>query len=376
MKRKKLIYVMSDLERAPVFELIDMHIDKTRFDFQVVLVNARNSQTYIEGFFRERGTKVTRLVHKSKKDFPKNIRKLYSIFRKEKPDIVHAHLINAVYSAMAAAWLARVPMRVYTRWHSDYHHRYFPQAVKYDRLANRLATHIVAPGLVAEHVLVNMDGVKKEKVSVISPPFELGRFANPDPEEVKIVTQKYNPEGRKPVIGVISRFTELKGIQYIIPAVARVLEDYPDLLLMLFNAKGDYADEIHRMLKEQLPARNYLTVEFELMNTAIYQVFDVFVHVPISKIVENTGGVYTEALPAGIPSVFTLSGVIPGRVEHMRDCYIAEYEDNETIYKGIKTILDNPEIAQRFRENGPKTIGEEFTIQKHIEGLNKLYGVN
>jgi glycosyltransferase involved in cell wall biosynthesis len=301
--------------------------------------------------------------------------RLYKLFKREKPDIIHTHLIDAMYVGQLAAWLAGVPMRVFTRWHADIHHRRHPHAIKYDRLSARLATHIVAAGPVGRRVMVELDGVDPNKITLIYPPFDLEKFANPPVEEVRLLKEKYNPTGRKPVIGVIARWIDWKGVQYIIPAVKRLLAEYPDLLLLLFNAKGPYDNEIRALLAE-MPERNYQAVEFETMNTGLYQLFDVFVHTPISDTVENTGGVYTEALPAGVPSVFTLSGVIPGRVEHLRDCYIADYEDVESIYQGIKTILENPELAQKFRENGPKAIGEEFTIAYHIRQLDKLYGVS
>jgi glycosyltransferase involved in cell wall biosynthesis len=142
---------------------------------------------------------------------------------------------------------------------------------------------------------------------------------------------------------------------------------------LLFNALGPYKPIILELLDRHLPQHNWQVVEFEPQNTGLYKLFDVFVHVPISDTVENTGGVYTEALPAGVPCVFTLSGVIPGRVEHLRDAYIAQYEDSESIYQGLLAILTQPELAERFRQNGPKTIGTEFTIGYHIQRLNELY---
>jgi glycosyltransferase involved in cell wall biosynthesis len=222
--------------------------------------------------------------------------------------------------------------------------------------------------------MVDQDGANPSKISLIYPPFDLKRFANPPAEEVALLRQKYNPEGRAPILGVISRWIDWKGVQYIIPAVKRLLPEYPDLLLLLFNAKGPYKAELDALLAE-LPQRNWQAVEFETMNTGLYRLFDIFIHTPISDTVENTGGVYTEALPAGTPSVFTLSGVIPGRVKHLEHCYVADYEDSESIYQGIRAILTNPELAQRFRENGPKAIGEEFTIGYHLQQLDRLYGM-
>jgi glycosyltransferase involved in cell wall biosynthesis len=273
---------------------------------------------------------------------------------------------------MPAAWLAGVRARLITRWHATVHHTEHPHGRKYDRLVNHLATRIIAPGTVTYRILTEWERVPRSKVTLLSPPLDVNRFSAPPADEVAMLRDRYNPDRRYPVVGVISRWVEWKGIQYTIPAIARLVDEYPDLLLLLFNAIGDHGADL-RALLSRLPARNYRVVEFEPMNEALYQVFDVFVHVPVDEFVENTGGVYSEALAAGVPSVFTLSGVVTGMVQHMKHCYVVPYRDSDAIYDGLRTLFDNPDVARQLGRAGRAVLPPECHPEAHVKALESLY---
>ena len=174
------------------------------------------------------------------------------------------------------------------------------------------------------------------------------------------------------MIGVIARWVEWKGVQYIIPAVTRLLSDYPDLLLLLFNTIGDYGDEL-RALLSKLPERNYRTVKFEAMNEALYQVFDVFVHVPVDEYAETSGFIYSEALAAGAPSVFSLSGIATGLAEHLKHCYVVPHRSADAVYKGLRTLIDDPDLARRVGESGRDLLPPEMWPERYVRSLEQLY---
>ena len=67
---------------------------------------------------------------------------------------------------------------------------------------------------------------------------------------------------------------------------------------------------------KELPQNSYCVIPFEKDLFSLYQLFDVYVHTPINPTLEAFGQTYVEALAAGIPSVFTMSGVAPQFVLH------------------------------------------------------------
>jgi len=108
------------------------------------------------------------------------------------------------------------------------------------------------------------------------------------------------------VIGAISRFVQWKGVQHIIPAFQKILEQYPTAKLVLANAQGDYEETVKKCCIHFLPILTS-KLNFEDDLAALYQLFDVFVHVPIEPRAEAFGQTYVESLISRIPSVFTLS---------------------------------------------------------------------
>jgi glycosyltransferase involved in cell wall biosynthesis len=183
--------------------------------------------------------------------------------------------------------------------------------------------------------------------------------------------QKYLPESAYPVIGVISRYTEWKGIQYIIPAFKKLLQIYPDAHLVLANAKGNYGNQIKKLLRE-IPKKNYTEIVFEDDLFTLYRLFDVFVHTPINKNIEAFGQTYVEALASGIPSVFTLSGVSKEFIVNRQNALVVDFKNSDEIYHSVLELLKNEPLRNTLAKNGQKSI-EPFALNIFIRKLDELY---
>ena len=86
----------------------------------------------------------------------------------------------------------------------------------------------------------------------------------------------------------------------VVPAFERLLETFPNAVLVLANARGRNAPGIHALL-QRLPADRYAEIPFEEDNAAMYGLFDVLVHVPLRPGFEGFGMPYVEALASGTP---------------------------------------------------------------------------
>jgi glycosyltransferase involved in cell wall biosynthesis len=368
---KNLVYIISDIDKALAFEWIATRIDRTRYRLSFVLLNPGDSA--LERFLTEQGIEVYRISAASKQQWPLALWRLYRFLRARRTDIVHCHLFTAsILGLMAAKW-AGVPQRIFTRHHSDFHYRYFPKGVRWDKLCNKLATDIVAPSGVVKDILVHRDQASASKVHIIHHGFDLDYFARV-PESLKqLMRGRYNADGRSPVIGVISRFTELKGIQYIIPAFHRLLDQYPGALLLLFNARGDFAPELNRQLAETLAPEQYKTIAFEQDLAAVYSLFDVFVQVSIDKDIEAFGQTYVEALASGVPSVCTLAGIAGDFIVDGLNAMVVPYKDADAIYGAMSLLLRDDALRDKLIGNGKTVVQELFDVSAMVNGLQRLY---
>jgi glycosyltransferase involved in cell wall biosynthesis len=368
--KKNITIVLSNIFRAVSHEWTIEMLDKEKFNISFVLMNPIDSA--MEDYLKKSNINYLRIYYRGKKDLFKATVSIYNFLRKNKTDIIHTHLFDANIAGLLAAYLARVKKRIYTRHHSVYHHRFFPKAVKYDRLVNYLATDIIAISENVRDILLKMENVNPSKIHLVHHGFRFADFDSVTNERIEILKNRYNAKNKYPVVGVISRFTWWKGVHYIIPAFKKLLKEYPDALLILANAGGDYKNEISKLLDE-LPDKNHIEIEFESDFIALYKLFDVFVHVPVDYQSEAFGQTYVEALASGIPSVFTLSGVGSEFIKNKHNAWVVHYKNEDEIYQGIKSLLDDKSLVEKITGNGKKETRDLFAAEKMISSFEKIY---
>lgn len=367
--KKKVTYIISDLNRAIAFEWIAAYIDKEKIDLSFIILNPADS--ILEQHLRANNIPVTHIRLRGKKDWPIVWLKLRKYLKQTKPDIIHCHLQQASILGLSAGRRANIPARIHTRHHSSLHHVFFPKGVYWDKFVNRLSTHIVAISNQVRHILIDWEKVPESKVKLIPHGFLLNELEHVDANKVAALKEKYGLTNVWPVVGVISRFTEWKGVQYIIPAFEQVLQQYHDAVLLLFNAGGDYEATIKSLLA-RLPESSYRLIPFEPDIIAAYHLMDVCVHVPIDEHSEAFGQVYIEALAAGVPLVASQSGIGCDILEHQKNAWVVPHKDNEAIAEGIKAVVSDKVLKDRMIANGRQT-AQQFSLQHMIQNLEELY---
>ncbi|CAA9307481.1 MAG: Glycosyltransferase [uncultured Cytophagales bacterium] len=362
-------YILSNIHKALAFEWVAEELDRGRFGLSFVLLNPGDS--VLETFLRGRGVDVLRVAYRGKKDLPAAIFRIVRFLRTRGTRVVHCHLFDACVAGLVAARLAGVKKRLYTRHYATFHQVYFPRAVYYDRFINAQATGIVAISGNVKGAL-RKEGVNPRKVHLVHHGFRLEAFGDVAAERTAGLRSKYGLAGKGPVVGVISRYFELKGIQYVVPAFRQLLARFPGAHLVLANATGDYAATIRALLSE-LPAGSYTEIRFEEDVAALYGLFDVFLHVPINEHLEAFGQTYVEALAAGVPSVFTLSGVAPEFIEDGRNALVVPFRDAAAIYEATSRLLEDAPLRQSIVAQGRADVQGRFSLHTMIHKLEELY---
>ena len=369
-KRLKICYIISDIDKALAFEWIADGLDTKKFELHFILILPQPS--FLSLYLKQKGVSCQNFYYTGKADMPRLLWQVLKKLIKVKPAIVHCHLLYGSLLGLTAAKLAGIGKRIYTRHHSDYHQRYFPKGIKWDKWCNRMATNIVAPSEAVKEVLMKYEGVAESKITVIHHGFDLSYFEQVPQDSIDALRHKYGINDQYPVVGVISRFTALKGIQYIIPAFRKLLEQYPKALLLLFGAHGDYESELNTLLAE-MPKRNYQTVSFENNLSAVYPLFDVFIQVSIDRTIEAFGQTYVEALAAGVPSVFTLSGIANDFIKDGENALVVPYKDANAIYAALSELMNNKSLREKLSLNGRNVVKKQFDLKMMIQKLENLY---
>jgi glycosyltransferase involved in cell wall biosynthesis len=369
--KTKVTYIVSDIDKAVSFEWISEEINREKIELSFILIN-KTPKTHLYSYLKKNNISVFQIYFSGKKNLPIAIFNCYQLLKKIKPDVVHCHLFIGNIVGLTAAKLTNIKKRVFTRHHATYHHTYFPKSVKWDKYCNFLATDIVAISENVKNVLINLENVPTNKITKIYHGFKLDDFSKKNTSLIIALSQKYNPQNKFPVIGVISRFFELKGVQYIVPAFKKLLAEYPNALLLLFNTEGNYVAELDLLLNE-LPESSFKKQSFENEITSLYHLFDLFVHVPINKNIEAFGQIYVEALAAGVPSIFTLSGVANEFIIHKENAIIVPFCDSNSIYLGMKELLFDEQLRNRIIKKGQEDVKKIFYLSNMVKLLEDLY---
>jgi glycosyltransferase involved in cell wall biosynthesis len=369
---KQITYIISGIDNAIAFEWIANKLNKNKFQLHFILLNSKKSE--LEAFLTQQKIPFDSIPFKGKKDYPKVFLRIILLLIKNRPHIIHTHLFDANLIGLTAAKVCGIKKRIYTRHHATFHFQYFPKAVKYDRWCNFMATDIVAISQNVKNVLIHREKVSESKIHLIHHGFDLNAFKNVDKEQVLSLENKYNiDEKNRPRIGVISRYLELKGIEYAISAFEKTIKQYPQALIIFANANGSDKAHIQSLIQKKIPPQHYREILFEPNLFALYKMFDIHWHLPINNDIEAFGQTYVEALAAGIPSVFTLSGVANEFIVNRENAMVVDYKNSNQVYEATLEILTNNELKNKIIKNGIQSVQNKFELDKMIVALEQLY---
>lgn len=364
------IVFISNVTKALEHEWFVDFVDKNKFDLTFVLFNSKNSDLF--NYIKNGEFKCRNYTLKSKFFIPYYVLFFALKMFFKRYHFVHCHLFEASIIGLLASKICRIKKRIYTRHHSDFHHTYFPKAVKYDLFINRMSTNIIAVSNNIKNILIDKEKVNANKIVVIPHGIPFDIFNQPIKlQEIEEIKQKYSIENHSPVIGVISRFTEWKGVHYIIPAFKKLLLSYPNAKLILANAEGDYEANIKKMLSD-LPNSSFQLILFEPNIISLYKTFDVFVHTPIDDSCEAFGQVYIESLGFEIPMVCTLSGIANDFIVNEKNALVVDYKSSEEIYIALKKILASDDLRNKLIYQGKIDV-KEYNFETKFEKTKGIY---
>jgi glycosyltransferase involved in cell wall biosynthesis len=360
-----ITYIISDINKAVFFEHTALRLRARGLEISWILINSKGSE--LAHFLEEHRFQVANLKASSPLRSFSAIKACKKLLKQWNTHVVHCHLGTANWVGLWAGLWAGVSKRIFTR-HAGKSLKWNYKEAIIDQIQNRLATDIVAISLNI-HELLLAQGVAEDKIHLIHHGFDLQRMQNHDVNEVARIKSFYNPQSKYPIIGVVARWLELKGIQYIIPAFEKLLEDYPNAKLCLFNAsnRAEYAHVLKPMLKK-LPFGSYEYIGFESNVYDLYSLFDIYVHTPVDPYCEAFGQTYVEALAAGVPSIFSLSGVAREFAMDEPLATIVPFRDSEAIYRAMIHILTTPN-----KDKTHSSFFQHFELENYLNKKELLY---
>ena len=370
------------------FELVAKYINRNKFDIDYVILNEGDPMI---AFLKSLNIPHTVTSFSDYSQTPEMVKFLYEHLLKNKTDIVDTHWFAGSLVGIQAAYYAEVPVRVFTRGHPSIKY-YTRHAASKHHLIWECATNVIAATNKSKEGMIE-DGIPEHKITLIPIGFDVNEYENVEISRIEQLRAKYLGNHQGPVIGIAARYVRWKGVEYVIEAYQKVLETYPNALLVLSGTGIDRAnidEKIRNARKEdivapqyddiiaiteklsQLPNHSYIEIPFEADLFALFKLFDVFVHAPTDSIQETFGQVYVDAMLSRIPSVITCAGCAADYAVHQENAWIVDYQNSDQIAEGILTLLKDSFLREKIINNA-FLCAQQYDIKNQIQRLEEFY---
>ncbi|MBN8666789.1 MAG: glycosyltransferase [Chitinophagales bacterium] len=319
---------------------------------------------------------VYKLPHTGKWSHIKNMLMVSDLIKEYNVDLIHSSLPFGNLVGQVAGRMAGLNKLVTTcenvSWAHDFNNK---KQERLDKFTFNTAQRVIATSDIARKYLDENWDFDKSKLSTIYHGVKPADY-EVSPERVQAVREQLKDLNLENsfVVGVLSRFEFWKGHQFIIEA-ARLLKDYPEIRFFIFGVKGSFYDEAMQLIEEYGLEDKVVYGGFVNDTSALYQLFDVHLHVPIDEHVETGGITIIEGMIAQRPQILTLSGYAYQSARHMVNAYVVPFKDAEAIAKAVIFMKQNPEEAKRMAAQAKKD-AYAFSVQEktrmHISLYNEL----
>ena len=341
--RSHVLVVFSDVNFSPQLFGILQELHYQKISFRVVLIG--DSKDLIGQQIKAQRWNLRIIPKRNKSSSILNLLTICAEIMRFRPKVLFASGQFATVIGMCAAKVLNVPSRIFIRHHSNFHHKYKIRiGILLDRITNYSSTEIIAVSTVVKKILISDEAVKPEKVKLIHNGVDLNSFKFKPPNLKLVSTQNFEKDVLFHV-GVVSRLTEWKGVEYTAAAFVRLHKEFPNSRLHIVGAFADSYSDVTKVLSA-VPENAYTLEKINSNIPLFLRKLDAFVHVPVGTEDEAFGIVYIEALASGIPCIFTQSGVIHELDAPDSYAQIVAFRNSEEIYLNLKRLIQGENVSK------------------------------
>jgi glycosyltransferase involved in cell wall biosynthesis len=244
----------------------------------------------------------------------------------------------------------------------------------FDRTLGRfVASFIYISRAVAENY--TSQGISPSKGAVIHNAVDLNEYSQT--YDALSVRSEFGWTSGEPLVGIVGRLDWWKGHEYFLQAMALVRKQLP-------NARGLIVGQVDSTPRGEIYVRKLeslaraLRLEDRLIFTGfrpdvprIMSALDVVVLGSAEP--EPFGRVVIEGMAAGKPVVATAAGGVLDIVEDGFNGLLVPRRDSQAMAEAILSILLDKEKAARMGQAGRQTVIGKFSLEHHVDAVQKLY---
>jgi glycosyltransferase involved in cell wall biosynthesis len=298
--------------------------------------------------------------------------KMWTLFRRERPMLVHTHCPKAGILGRWAARLAGVPFIFHTAHGFGFNDFQRPLIRNFYVWIERLTSKITT-----EHVFVSYENAAKaEKLGLTRrgewilsrSGIDIDEYMQPGPRHTKL--QEWGIGKEKVIVGMVACFKPEKSPADFVEIAARVLKQ-TDRVHFVMIGDGELRHEVEARIRQHGLEQRITLLGWQNIEVMpeIYRNLDVVV---LTSLWEGLPRVFAEAMATGLPIVATSVGGAREAVIDGETGFLFQPHDVEGMANAVLNLVVDPDLRKRMGTSGKERV-VEFDVRTAISGLESEY---
>lgn len=337
-------------------------MDRERFEPMVCCIKDRGA---LYDRIEAAGVPAVAFGHGTR-DAPRSLAELLRLIRRLRPHVVVARGFNAETLGLAAATLARVPVRVVWKHNCGDLHRPLRQRLG-ERVIDRMTDSYFGVAWGQIPYLVNELGIAGHKIRIIQNGVEPDAYDLPRDEAV---ARELGIAPGEPVVSILAVMRPEKDHANFLRAGRRIVDAMPSARLLLVG------DGPERPRLEALAAQLGLgdRAIFTGMRSDVGKLLNLSDVVVLSSFtIECFPFSVLEAMSARVPAVCTAIGGLPEMIEDGVTGHLAPPRDPDGLAEGVLRVLATEGRAAEMGRAARRRLEAMFTLDRSVRETERVF---
>jgi glycosyltransferase involved in cell wall biosynthesis len=292
--------------------------------------------------------------------------KLARFLRRERFEILHAHDLWSNMVGMAAAMLARIPVRITSQRDLSHDAWYGSYKRSVLRSLQRRSSIVLTNARAVRDGLIASDELPPEKTCVIYNGVDLERFDVAGSHRAELFP---GVGSDKLVVAVGNMISGVKGHSVLIAAAAEIVRRFPNVRFVLVG-EGPKRVEFESEVAALGLQRHFIFLGRRSDVPQILTSCDIAV---LPSLAEGLPNAVLEYLAAGLPVVASALGGNLEVIQNGITGLLVPAKDPVALAAALSTLLADPDFAKRIAIAGHDHVHRNFSFERLVSEVDKLY---
>lgn len=295
------------------------------------------------------------------------LRELLTLIRRERVDVIQAHLLGSnVYCALAGL-LSRRPVVATFHGGVDVASSERFLALKFG-LINYATRRVVAVSNSLAVELASRAKLSPARTEVIYNGIDTAQFERPRSDRLR---QKLDLPADVLLIGALGNIRPAKDYPTLLSAFAQVAVTHPAVhLLIAGEGNGSLMQSLQSQCLELNLQQRVHFIGFAEDPADFLSQLDMFV---LSSSSEGFSIATLQAMAAGLPVVATRSGGPEEILSHGENGLLVQKASPVALAKGLTSLLDSPALRARLAQQAREKVRQRFAVAGMVQAYQALY---